>query len=282
MRRTATLSPIRHLLLGLWLVLGALLACPHSSCAQGSQGAVADSTELRVLRQLFTSTNGSTWRTRTGWPATAAAWDSATIARAGTWQGVIVRGGDIVELKLIGNQLVGSLPASFGQLSLLQGLYLQDNQLTGPLPASMAQLTWLNQCDLSRNQFSGPLTGLLDHWTNLQSLALSHNRFTGPVPSALGALPRLTGFGADDNQLTGPLPAALGNSGTLQSLNLSNNQLTGSIPGSWGRLGNLRLLFLSANRLSGPLSDSLQSLRPNYFDVDRNPVGLSLSPQSHR
>lgn len=151
-----------------WLLLVLLLA-PLGAWAQLNEGQVADSTELRVLHQFYTSTGGDQWTNRINWPSTSAEWQAATLAQASTWCGVGIAGGDVTGLYLQGNNLRGPLPAAFGELRLLQGLYLAYNQLTGPLPASMARLTLMNQCSLSSNQFSGELAGLFDQWNNLQS-----------------------------------------------------------------------------------------------------------------
>ena len=281
MRRTTTLASGSRTLL---FCLAALLLgfAPLRSWGQASQGQVADSTELRVLRAFYLSTHGDQWYNHAGWPATPAAWDTATVAQTKNWFGVYTGytyGGDIEGLSLSGNNLRGSLPAALGQLRHLSGLYLAFNQLTGELPANMAQLTQMNQCQLEYNQLSGQLTGLFDHWNNLQSIDLGHNQFTGPIPSTLGQLPRLYSFGADYNQLSGTLPPALGNSPGVWVLNLTHNQLTGSIPGSWGRLGGLSQLFLGYNQLSGTLTDSLTGMGSlNYFDAEHNQLTGIIPP----
>ena len=265
--RAARRAGIRALL---GLLLG-LLLLPLAGRAQASQGQVADSTELRVLRQFYYATGGDQWTNHPNWPATPAAWAGATLADAATWYGVGVSAGDVTSLYLGSNHLVGQLPVSFGELRQLGGLSLSFNQLSGPLPASMAQQANMNQCLLAYNQFSGELTGLVDHWYNLQSLDLGHNQLTGPVPGALGGLPRLHGVGLNDNQLSGPLPAALGTAGTLWGLNLSNNHLTGGVPEAWRGLGSLRQLFLGDNQLSGALSDELADLSAlDYLELENN------------
>ena len=107
------------------------------------QGLVADTTELRVLRQFYAATGGPQWTTRTNWL------QGTTLAEAGTWFGVGLDNGDVTSLVLRNNHLVGPLPAAFGELRQLQSLALANNQLSGPLPASMARQVLMNQCFLS-------------------------------------------------------------------------------------------------------------------------------------
>jgi RHS repeat-associated protein len=188
---------------------------------------VADSTEVRVLRQLYAATGGPQWAVRDNWL------QGTTLAEASLWAGVGVSDGDVTSLSLVNNQLRDSLPSSLGQLRALQYLDLRANQLTGRLPAALGQLT------------------------QLLSLSISANQFTGALPVELGNLRRLQGFGADHNQFSGPLPAAFGNWADMGWLTLNDNQLTGSLPARWGRMHALGGLFLHNNRLSGALPDSL-------------------------
>ncbi|MGI4823594.1 MAG: DUF6443 domain-containing protein [Janthinobacterium lividum] len=228
MRRTSTACPFRcclAFLVGLRLLLTAAIG--HAQALPASEGQVADTTEVRVLRQLYAATGGPQWTVRDNWL------QGTTMAEAATWAGVGVSDGDVTTLSLVNNQLRDSLPPSLGQLRALQYLDLRANQLTGRLPAT------------------------LGHLTQLLSLSISSNQFTGALPTELGNLTRLQGFGADFNQFAGPLPASFGNWTQLGWLTLNNNKLTGSIPNSWGRMHALGGLLLQSNRLSGALPDSL-------------------------
>ena len=230
MRRTSTLAPaffrrLRPLLLSLGLLL--TLTRGLAQALPGDQGLVADSTEVRVLRQLYTATGGTQWTVSDNWL------QGTTLAEAATWAGVGVSQGDVTSLSFVSNQLRDSLPPSLGQLRGLQYLDLRANQLTGSLPTTLGQLT------------------------ELRNLGLSGNQFTGTLPAELGNLTQLQGFGADNNRFKGPLPASWGNWHQMGWLSLHDNLLTGSIPATWGRMQALGGLFLQNNRLSGSLPDSL-------------------------
>jgi RHS repeat-associated protein len=230
MRRTSTLGPtffrrFACLLLGWGLLLTRMPG--QAQTLPASEGLVADSTELQVLRQLYQATGGPQWAVRDNWL------QGTSLAEAAAWAGVGVSEGDVTSLSLVANQLRGPLPVSLGQLTGLRHLDLRANFLTDSLPASLGQLTQLLTLDVSSNQLRGRL------------------------PAELGNLRQLQGFGADYNQLTGPLPASLGNWAQMGWLSLANNQLTGAIPTSWGRMHALGGLLLQNNRLSGSLPDSL-------------------------
>ncbi|TPX66900.1 hypothetical protein CcCBS67573_g07683 [Chytriomyces confervae] len=73
-------------------------------------------------------------------------------------------------INMAGNQLMGSLPTSYGALTLLTELELQNNLLTGPIPSEYGSFTQMSDLRLSGNQLTGsipdellllPTTGVL-------------------------------------------------------------------------------------------------------------------------
>ncbi len=74
-----------------------------------------------ALVDLYNSTNGPGWFTKTNW---------LTAAPLGTWTGIIVKYGRVTQVNLGANNLTGNLPASLGNLSGLQILGLINNNLT--------------------------------------------------------------------------------------------------------------------------------------------------------
>lgn len=99
-----------------------------------------------ALAPVFERTAGTAWLRKSGWLAKPAVCQ---------WEGVQCEGGIPVGLTLPANNLVGSLPASLGNLSTLQTLDLSDNQLRGAIPAAFGNLGPLLAVDLSGNQFAG-------------------------------------------------------------------------------------------------------------------------------
>ncbi|GJP38445.1 hypothetical protein CLOM_g22880 [Closterium sp. NIES-68] len=116
--------------------------------------------------------------------------------------------------QLGGNQLTGSIPASFSNLVNLKGLYLWTNRLNGSLD-------------------------VVTNYTALQQLAVQYNQFTGSIPNAIGQLKGLNHFGLASNKLSGPIPTAIGNLLNLTVFNVSHNTLTSYLPASMAALTSL-------------------------------------------
>ncbi|RYU77813.1 DUF6443 domain-containing protein [Hymenobacter persicinus] len=217
--------------------------------AQAPEGVVADSTELRVLRQfLFATVSVSTWQSIKDTPLHA-------------WPGVRLEGGDVVGLYGAYGHLTGPLHPCLGELRQLRYLTLTQNALTGPIPTEYQQLTQLQHLSLDQNQLTGPIPDWLGTLPFLESLNLNSNKLSGSIPAALGQLSQLQSLLLSDNKLTGTLPSALGQLTSLQQLNVSANQLSGSIPAELGGARALQTLNLSYNALSGSLPSTLGQLR---------------------
>jgi hypothetical protein len=196
--------------------------------------------ECQALIDLYTDTTGTGWTTSTNWN---------TASNVGTWYGVTVSGGHVTVLDFpsgSGNHLVGTLPASLGNLTYLTNLTLGGGNtgLTGSLPSSIGDLTNLTVLSIYNNG-----TGL-----------------TGNV-SWLGNLTKLVTVFLHGNGLTGTIPS-LSNLTSLVTLYLSSNQLTGTIPS--GMPSTLRNLYLPSNQLVGPIPSDLASIPLTLFSIAYN------------
>jgi RHS repeat-associated protein len=241
------------LLLSLRLLLG--LTPGLAQTLPASEGLVADSTELRVLRQFYYATGGPQWNNHTNWLTGTTSVDFAT------WYNVQVAGGDVVGLSGYANNLRGTLPASLGELAQLVFLDLPANQLIGAIPARLGHLSRLQVLSLWQNRLSGSLPPELGQLTDLRLLSLAQNgTLSGPLPSALGQLRQLFHINLGSNQFSGTLPAELGQLTALTYLNLYDNKFSGPIPASLGQLVQLQQLALAVNKLTGPLPPELGQL----------------------
>ncbi len=193
--------------------------------------AAIPASERNALIDLYNSTNGATWNTRTNWNGLA--------GTECTWYGVICDVGEMT----------------------VEYVNMDSNNLTGTLPSTLANLTNLRGLGLTRNySLGGPIPATLATLANLVGLELSFNRLTGSIPAALGGMPSLTALGLNDNQLTGSIPAELGNLANLEVLRVDFNQLTGSIPPELANLSKLRFLATFNNPLTGPIPAGLGNL----------------------
>lgn len=72
------------------------------------------------------------------------------------WSGVICDGpGHVVELRLSGKGLQGTLAPELGDLSRLSSLLLEENALSGSVPSSFGFLEALQYLTLASNQLTG-------------------------------------------------------------------------------------------------------------------------------
>jgi len=177
------------------------------------------SADYQPLVDLYNATGGANWTRKTNW---------LTGCTPCGWQGVTCTNGRVTAINLIGNNLVGTLPASLSALTSLQSLELGANALTGGIPTGIGSLTALQTLNLSRTQLGGP------------------------IPASLGQLTRLQNLLLNESQLTGSLPASLGTFAQLQNLQLYTNQLSGCFPASYTALcGRASISFANNPDLPG-------------------------------
>jgi len=250
------------------------------------QGDIPDQIEFQVLKDLYESTNGNAWTNKTNWPV-AGNWPaSATSIQMSSWYGVLVINGDIIQINLGSNKLVGTLPTSIGKLNKLTILNVGSNSLSGAIPSSINSLTSLTTLDVSRNNLNGLIPELsaltqltlldlgansfipnpIPFWigtlTHLNSLALWAANFTGGLPSNFQNLKQLQILNLLRNNLNDPLPEWLGDMSALQELYLSENSWTGSIPKSIGKLDKLTILIMQyCPNLTGTIPEEIGNLK---------------------
>ncbi len=230
-----------------------------------------------ALAALYEATNGPNWTDDTNW---------LTDRPLGEWHGVTTdESGNVVELNLRRNFLVGRIPPELGGLAHLQRLNLSSNVLLqgrlpreffdltdleyltlsgtglgGPLSPALARLGKLKRLRWAGSGLTGPIPPELGSLIGLEMLELEANYLTGTLPPELGNLANLFWLWVGWNELSGPIPAELGRLSRLLQLNLISNHLIGEVPAELGDMENLRNLQLSGNALSGAIPGTLRSL----------------------
>src|SRR5687768_13269672 len=102
--------------------------------------------EYAALIELYNSTNGPNWTNNTGW-STA---NPNVVQSVNGWYGIEVdQQGHVIELDLVGNNLVGSIPPTIGSLLHLWALQLGNNNLSGPIPSSVGGLINITRIQLA-------------------------------------------------------------------------------------------------------------------------------------
>lgn len=112
--------------------------------------ATLNAAEKAVLVELYNTTNGPGWTTKTGWdtPATDPCVDA--------WHGVTCNGTSVAVLNLAANNLAGPIPAALGNLTNMTRLKLNGNQLCGKVPEELELLVNLTDAtglNLNSNHF---------------------------------------------------------------------------------------------------------------------------------
>lgn len=171
------------------------------------------------------------------------------------WFGLRIRSLRVLDLRFC--SVMGSIPASLGNLTALNTIYLSDNELTGIIPPSIGNLVNLSVFDISRNSIQGAIPSSLGSLVNLTVLDMSLNMLDGSIPEAIGALLKLKVLNLAGNKLSSSVPAQLGNLTSLVDLDLSSNLLSGPVPPELGGMKKLQRMVIGNNTLSGSLSDDM-------------------------
>ncbi|MBS9464315.1 hypothetical protein KIM67_17965 [Flagellimonas sp. 389] len=257
----------RKLVLTLRLLMGPLFAVAQVTPA-----------EKQALQDLYNATNGPNWATETD-NFIGDEWDFNGVV-TNDWYGVTVANGHVTKLNLEFNDLMGSIPASIGDLVHLTYLNLSTNELTGSIPNEIGNLVGLQRLDLHDNNLSGNLPVTLENLSNLMHLDLALNNIDGPIPPELGNLSNLNTLFLYSNNLDGTIPPEIENLIHLTWLDLSNNNLSGAIPPEIGNLEFLGILSLYNNKLDGAIPVELGDLwQLGALDLSKNELSGAIPPE---
>ena len=183
------------------------------------------------------------------------------------------------ELRLNGNDLSDTIPKEIGNLSSLQFLWLQLNQLSGEIPKEIGDLDTLYDLTLFDNELTGQIPSEMGDMDSLGVLSMQRNNLTGEIPKDFGNLSNLQALELGSNDLTGSIPAELGNCKRLSSINLYDNELTGSIPAELADLEFLTTLSLANNNLTGEIPERFSEIKyMSTMDLGNNNLSGSISP----
>ncbi|OWM84233.1 receptor-like kinase TMK4 [Punica granatum] len=116
-----------------------------------------------------------------GYPMTLADSWSGNDACQG-WIFVTCQGGKVTTVALSKQHFIGAISPSFGNLTSLRSLLLNDNNLTGSIPDSLAKLPDLEMLDVSNNN----LSGLVPKFPSKVKLVTSGNPLLGKKLSSGG------------------------------------------------------------------------------------------------
>ena len=219
----------------------------YGSKTCGSDAGDDDST-LALLRRLFASTNGNTWKRNDGW---------GTSSDYCSFFGVVCNAaGDVVKIDLAQNLLTGTPTTDIYKLSSLQELNLETNEISLAFDG-IEQATSLSTLILSGTGLEA-VAGI-EKAQSLMELHLTDNKLKA-FPSEILALTGLRKLFLNFNHIAGPIPAEISTLSNLEALYLFHNRLTGQLPAALGSLISLSALALSENNFSGTLPEQLNDL----------------------
>ncbi|CAI9116574.1 OLC1v1017760C2 [Oldenlandia corymbosa var. corymbosa] len=160
----------------------------------------------------------------------------------------------LLKVDFADNNFRGYIPDSFGDLSLLQRLFLHDNNLiSDPSTHVLKFITSLVSCKY------------------LKEINVQDNPLNGLLPDSVGNLSSsLEMLSASNCQIKGIIPSGIGNLSNLNTFLLHDNQLIGSLPDSIKRLQNLQVALLQRNKMSISLQLFCANRELGYLMVQRN------------
>ena len=173
--------------------------------------------EATALRDLYTATQGDNWNQK---------WNLNE--KVSNYPGVTVENGHVTEIRMLFNNLTGSLPASLSDLTELRVLELSFNKLTGEIPASFGTFKNLEMLALNGNYLNGSIPNNIGALSNLKQLHLSSNELTGDLPVEINQLSQLEVFNVFDNDLSGKLPLDLASNRKLKVFMVAENNFDSS------------------------------------------------------
>ncbi|CAM8899458.1 unnamed protein product [Rhodiola kirilowii] len=180
------------------------------------------------------------------------------------------------------NRFTGSLPDSVANFtSKLNWLAMYGNQIKGSIPEGFGELSGLATVSLSRNLLTGTIPKSIGKLTNLSILYLSVNKLQGEIPSSIGNLTRLYDLDLSTNSLDGIIPTTLGNCTSMQLLNISRNQLSGNLPDDlFTQFQGIRSCDLSYNSFHRIfLSEFGKLIQLSFLDVSHNNISGEIPAQ---
>jgi len=189
--------------------------------------------EKEALLDLYTATQGENWNQ---------SWELNT--PVADWAGVTVENNHVTEIRMLFNNLDGTLPASIANLDELKVLELSFNKIKGTLPSTLGTLNKLELIAFNGNHLTGTIPSSLENLKSLKELHLSSNQLSGTITEGITSLKHLEVFNVFDNNLSGMIPQGLASMRSLKEVVIAENDFTNTEAISVILLSNSNLLDL--------------------------------------
>ncbi len=137
--------------------------------------------ERKILIEFYKVTNGAIWTDKTNW---------CSDKPVGEWFGITTdEQGYVSRIEMIRNSLVGTIPASVGELVNLKYFNVHGNRLKGEIPESFYNLKELEILNLGNNQFTGTLSNSIGNFVKATYINVGDNPLEGDIPETLTEMP---------------------------------------------------------------------------------------------
>ncbi|PSS05934.1 LRR receptor-like serine/threonine-protein kinase [Actinidia chinensis var. chinensis] len=166
----------------------------------------------------------------------------------------------VTNILMKGQNLTGTLPEEFANLSHLQEIDLTRNYISGPIPTNFSQLPLAN-LSLLGNRINGSIPPEIGDISTLESLVLESNQLQGPLPENLGSLSRLSRLFLSSNNFTGTIPDTFINLKNLTDFRIDGTELSGKIPDLIGNWTKMDRLDLQGTSMEGPIPSTLSQMK---------------------
>jgi len=196
--------------------------------------------------------------------------------------------GNVLNLNLQSNNMVGQIPPEIGVFFAMTSYISFFNAQSGPLPSTLGYILPLETFDVESNNLDGPLfqpeyagpDGLkeivnfraslnnfvgtipaeIGQWTKTQNLWFADNQITGTIPTEIGSLAEMGAFLFYKNKISGTIPPGIGNLNKLTWIDCEENQIVGTLPEEFYSNLELEEVILKSNSISGSVSSKVGDL----------------------
>ena len=217
-----------------------------------------------ALVDIYNAAGGPNWTSQSNW----------LTGPVSTWGGVTVTNNRVTALTLQGNNMVGTMSPSIGNLTELTQLMFNGLEtpltivdLHGTLPAQLWNCTKLTRLQVKYTKISGPLPAGIEKLTALSEINFQQTPLKCEIPSELFNLPSLTKAYLHQSGFIGKVPSTLANATKLNRLYLQGNNLSAGLPFVALPAANAAKVELTGNQFT------FADLKP-YYDAKSNLASL--------
>lgn len=164
-------------------------------------------TDKQVLMELYDSTNGQNWFSKTNWMTS-----KHPCHVNYTWTGINCDDSyQVTGMEFEFNNLAGTIPSEMGLLSSLTSFRFFMNSLTGTIPSQLGYMSSsLNLFMFFSNQLSGTIPSELGQLTSNTFLVVIESAVNGGIPSQIGKLTNCEILGIANSQVSSTIPSEIG------------------------------------------------------------------------